>query len=181
MSARSADDWVRAAFTLLARKGAEFVRVEPLAKQLAVTKGSFYWHFEDRAALLQAMLTEWERVATSNIIELVERRGGVALERLRRLLLTTTAPAEAARVEQAIRAWGASEGAVREALERVDARREAYVRDLLIGCGVGESKAAHRSHALYRMLIGEYAQVSHGGEPTSRAVWEEMLSLMTRP
>ena len=39
--------------------GIDAVRVEPLAKALAVTKGSFYWHFADRRALIDAMLAQW--------------------------------------------------------------------------------------------------------------------------
>ena len=43
--------WVEAAFDALAEGGIEAVRIDPLAKQLGVTRGSFYWHFTDRAAL----------------------------------------------------------------------------------------------------------------------------------
>jgi AcrR family transcriptional regulator len=39
------------------------VRVERLARELGVTKGSFYWHFNDRGDLLEALLAEWENEA----------------------------------------------------------------------------------------------------------------------
>src|SRR4051812_19567709 len=54
------DDWLRAARLALHRGGPDAVRVEPLAAALGVTKGSFYWHFADRTALLEALLDEWE-------------------------------------------------------------------------------------------------------------------------
>ena len=51
--------WIAAAFDALAEGGIDAVRVEPLAKALGITKGSFYWHFADRRALLDAMLDAW--------------------------------------------------------------------------------------------------------------------------
>ena len=51
---------MRAARLALLHRGADGVRVEVLAHELGVTKGSFYWHFRDRADLLEALLVEWE-------------------------------------------------------------------------------------------------------------------------
>ena len=49
----------RPRFDALAEGGIDAVRVEPLAKALGITKGSFYWHFADRRALIDAMLSQW--------------------------------------------------------------------------------------------------------------------------
>ena len=56
----SADDWAAAALEQIAEQGVSAVAVEPLARRLGVTKGSFYWHFPSRDALLQAALERWE-------------------------------------------------------------------------------------------------------------------------
>jgi AcrR family transcriptional regulator len=53
-------DWMRAARLALLEGGPSAVRVETLARKLGVSKGSFYWHFRDREALLEALLREWE-------------------------------------------------------------------------------------------------------------------------
>ena len=58
----SAEDWAQAALDLIAEQGVAAVAVEPLARRLGVTKGSFYWHFPSRDALLQAALERWEAV-----------------------------------------------------------------------------------------------------------------------
>ena len=58
-AALDAGAWTDAALEALAGGGIAAVRVEPLAKTLGVTKGSFYWHFADRRALLDAMLARW--------------------------------------------------------------------------------------------------------------------------
>jgi AcrR family transcriptional regulator len=55
------DEWLRAARLALLRGGVEAVRVAQLARDLGVTKGSFYWHFKDRDELLEMLLAEWER------------------------------------------------------------------------------------------------------------------------
>jgi AcrR family transcriptional regulator len=54
------EDWLRAARLALLHGGPAAVRVEKLARDLRVTKGSFYWHFRDRGELLEALLEEWE-------------------------------------------------------------------------------------------------------------------------
>lgn len=53
-------DWVDAGIAILASKGVDAVRIESLAKQLNISKGSFYWHFKNREDLLEAILAEWE-------------------------------------------------------------------------------------------------------------------------
>jgi AcrR family transcriptional regulator len=170
------DAWISAARDALARGGVEAVRVEPLAAQLGVTKGSFYWHFRDRAALLDALLAEWEQRATQGVIDFVDASSEAPRARLAELLRVTTMSAKAPDVEHAIRAWGTQDAGVRERLARIDAQRERYVTDLLVASGVTPRAAAHRARSLYLALIGEYTRVAHGGVPTSRATWTELLA-----
>ena len=44
--------WLDAAYATFRSEGLAAVRVEPLARSLGATKGSFYWHFHDRAELV---------------------------------------------------------------------------------------------------------------------------------
>ena len=81
-----ADSWTQAALTILARNGVEAVRVERLAKMLGVTKGSFYWHFKDRPALLDEMLRSWRQRATLGIIDRLEQSNVPPAERLKEML-----------------------------------------------------------------------------------------------
>src|ERR1700758_4279177 len=80
------DDWIRAAHRVLESRSIDAVRVEVLAKEMGVTKGSFYWHFKDRDDLLQRMLTAWRDAATEQIIFRFESRGLPARELIRDLL-----------------------------------------------------------------------------------------------
>lgn len=171
--------WVAAAFSALAKGGLEAVRVEPLAERLGVTKGSFYWHFEDRRALLDAMLDAWELLATNAIIARVDSKPGTPKERLSVLMNLTTSVGEGAPVEHAIRAWGATDASVRRRLVKVDETRQAYVRDLLVGAGLTPARATARSRILYLALIGEFTWVSLGGAPSGAALWKELYGLLT--
>ena len=67
------EDWTRAALAAIADKGTAHVSVERLARELGATKGSFYWHFKDRPALIDAALQRWERDYTDRIIERLVR------------------------------------------------------------------------------------------------------------
>jgi AcrR family transcriptional regulator len=173
--------WIAAACEVLAREGLDGVRVEPLAAKLGVTKGSFYWHFRDRAALLDALLEDWEMRATSSVIVLVDASSDSPAARLTELLRRTTSPVPGVPdVEHAIRAWGTRDPDVMRRLAAIDRRRERYVEDLLVGGGVDRSKAKHRARALYLVVIGEHTRVAHGGRPTSAATWAELLGQMLK-
>ena len=58
------EDWLRAAQNRLSEHGIESVRIEVLARDLGVSKGSFYWHFRDRGELLDRLLARWEDAET---------------------------------------------------------------------------------------------------------------------
>ncbi|MCZ7642308.1 MAG: TetR/AcrR family transcriptional regulator [Pseudorhodoplanes sp.] len=92
-----AADWIEAAQDALATGGVEAVRVEPLAKALAVTKGSFYWHFADRRALLDAVLDTWAQGRIAAIRQQVAtgREPEATLRHLAELLYPPRQPARA--------------------------------------------------------------------------------------
>src|SRR4051794_7653132 len=133
-------DWIAAGLKALAAGGPDAVRIEVLAQELGVTRGGFYWHFENRRALLDEMLDSWERVLIDEAIARVEEAGGDARARLRRLFsLAIAGGAELLRIENAVRDWARREAAVAERLRRVDSRRREYMRWLFGGFGRAEA------------------------------------------
>lgn len=162
----------------LAAGGIEAVRVEVLARELGMTKGSFYWHFADRRALLDALVAHWEEASTTDIIAEVDGKGGLPADRLRRLLTLCFRGGAVDRVESAIRRWGSIDEAVHPILARIDDARLAYVANLLIEHGLPGPVARDRSRILYLALIGEFTWTSHGGSPSSRRTLEELTELL---
>lgn len=143
---------------MLADKGIDAVGVEPLARRLNVTKGSFYWHFKDRAALLDAMLDDWRRRATLHVIERIDHSGGSPLDRLRQLFklpLTGSASRHGARVEQAIRFWARSDARAAAAIAEVDALRLSYIASQLRSGGVRPAEVEARAFLLYAYIQAE--------------------------
>src|SRR3954447_15370581 len=122
--------WVDQGLRALAAGGPDAVRIEPLAKALGVTKGGFYWHFDDRRALLEEMLDTWERVSVDQVIERIEGEGGDARARLRMLSAIAGSSDEGLRIDLAVRDWSRRDKRVATRLRRVDNRRMDYMRSL---------------------------------------------------
>jgi AcrR family transcriptional regulator len=120
--------WIDAGLRALGAGGPDAVRVEPLARELGVTKGGFYWHFGDRDELLDAMLDSWEHMVIDDVIDRVERHGGDARSKLRRLFALAAARRDVVQLELAVRDWARRDKAAARRLRRVDNRRMDYLR-----------------------------------------------------
>ena len=160
----TAGDWTSAALDALARGGLAAVAVEPLAKELGTTKGSFYWHFADRNALIAASLQRWEDRDTDLVIEAVDRADDAAT-RLRNLLqlafraVRAGAEPGAGSVELALQA-NATEPLVAASLRRVTERRLAYLTALFTDLGMSPARARDRGLLAYSAFLG-HAQLVH--------------------
>ena len=69
------EDWVEAARKELIARGVAAVAVVRLARNLRVTRGSFYWHFSNHQELLRALLQLWEHSNTRPFEEALTREG----------------------------------------------------------------------------------------------------------
>jgi AcrR family transcriptional regulator len=168
--------WVEEGLRALAEGGPDAVRIEPLAHTLGVTRGGFYWHFEDRRALLDEMLDAWERATTDEVIERVERDGGDARARLRRTFALISAREDLLAVDLAVRDWSRREPPVAERLRRIDNRRMDYLRSLFGEFCADPDDVEARCMLSFSLLIGNhFIAADHGGR--SRA---EVISLALR-
>ena len=134
------EDWLRAARTALLRGGPSAVRVEVLARKLRVTKGSFYWHFKDRNALLEELLREWE-AETSLLHDLLAREDfAPALDELFDVLSRNVVTSERGQSpsDAAVFAWAAVSPKVAARANREEQRRIALLQRLAGDKVVGE-------------------------------------------
>ncbi|MBA3461725.1 MAG: TetR/AcrR family transcriptional regulator [Deltaproteobacteria bacterium] len=176
---RSRQDWLEAAVVALAKSGVDGVRVEALARTMGVTKGSFYWHFTDQRALLDAVLGFWAEQGTRAIIEEVEAAGGTAAARLRRLWDVVSGPDLGP--ELALRDWARRDRRAAAAVAAVDGERVAYLRRLFRELGCDRRDAEARSLLLYSLLVGSYfIRASHGGR-SPMAVQTDAVNLLLAP
>ena len=155
------DEWIHAALTALAEGGVDAIAVEPLARRLGVTKGSFYWHFTDRNELLAAALEQWagqtpELIEKLDRIEDPRKRLRAWAERVLGLDKRQLAALHAA----------ADEPLVAPVLRRVTERRVAYLAGILREAGVPRATAQRRARLLYAADLGLYQLGRPGPRPT---------------
>jgi len=68
----SRSDWLAAARRVFVGTGIDEVKIDRLAKELGVTRGSFYWHFKDLDDLRSALVEDW-REHNRREIEAIEK------------------------------------------------------------------------------------------------------------
>jgi AcrR family transcriptional regulator len=180
------DAWVGAALEAIADGGLAAVAIVPLAEQLGVTKGSFYWHFPNREALVAAALAEWEELHTGAVIAEIEAASGDPLQQLRLLTKRVSGLAERDRIELALLAT-ADHPTVGPVLERVTRRRLDFTAQLFERLGFSRAEARRRALLALTIYLG-YAQLVHAtpaalprSQAARRALLDDTLSALTSP
>jgi AcrR family transcriptional regulator len=150
----TAADWEEAALRMLARRGLDAVAVEPLARDLKVSKGSFYWHFPNRNALVTAVLRRWRWESVDSIID---RMNAVRDPRERLLRLVELAIREPLHGERELAVAGAfADRAVARAFRSaLDARLE-FLSQMFSEMGFSPASAKRRALIAYTMFVGFY-------------------------
>jgi len=154
----------------LAAGGPDAVRVEALAKDLGVSKGGFYWHFEDRQALLEETLDTWEKAGTEDVIATVDSEPADPRAKLRRLFELAPSAQGLFAVELALRDWSRRDDDVAGRLHRVDNRRLEYLRLLFGQLCADEDETEARAMLAYSLFIGSYFFATAHGERTRAEV-----------
>jgi AcrR family transcriptional regulator len=153
-----------------------------MATDLCATKGSFYWHFADIAALRSAMLAAWEEVATRRLSALVDASGLDGAGKLALLirLVAVEPPADlgGAGIEPAIRAWARTDAQARAVQTRVDHQR---LQDLAGWFAqTGDPRPEASAQALYAAILGlESLRLTTGTDMA--AVLADTLARLLQP
>ena len=148
----SAADWEQGALDLIAEQGVAMLAVEALARRLGVTKGSFYWHFPTRDALLKAALERWETQDTDNLFGLVEAITDPR-ERLCELFRRSGREAKSHAIYSAL-LRALDHPLVQPLMERVSQRRMEFLARAYRQIGMDRRQAAHRVRLAYAAYVG---------------------------
>lgn len=165
--------WLSAGLQALANDGPDGLRIMPIAEQLGVTKGSFYWHFKNLEDYRAAVLEEWERCYTQEAIEYLEKDNADPATKLR-TWITGAAYADF-KLDRAIRSWSLSNPAVREVRARVDQDRIHYLTRLLRAVGWSKDEAVTLGQWTYCAWVG-YAALE--GQVTTEKQLRLILSIL---
>ena len=151
----SKEQWAVHGLNVLGQKGVGAIRIDELCKHLKVTKGSFYWHFKNRAKFLDEILNYWSKIATLDIIERIEQQGGAPDAKILQLFDEANSGIVDFRAEQAIRQWASSNKQAASAVLNVDERRISFLILQFKALKFSTQEAETRAHLLYSLIISE--------------------------
>ncbi len=149
--------WIEAAIEVLADQGVQGMRIEVLAKNFGVTKGSFYWHFKDRQDLVNAVLQTWKDGRIRDIHKQSVATPGQEREQLLHLIdvYGATRNRKGISIELAVREWARRDAEAAAVVEEVDTWRLECTRRLFVARGLCEDEAKSRSLLLYAYVFGQ--------------------------
>jgi AcrR family transcriptional regulator len=171
------DDWVRAGFEILAEEGMTALKIERLCTRLAVTKGSFYWHFADIAGYRKTLIDAWSELRDADRRHFGEMAASPPRERLSQMM-SSLLSARHWTLERAMREWARSDEAVAASVRAADQRILDAVRRAFLDHGFDAENADLRANATFAAGVG-FLHLS-GNTPNARgaARRERFLDLM---
>jgi AcrR family transcriptional regulator len=147
----TAQDWVDFALKTLARTGFDALKADVLARQLGISRGSFYWHFADLGTFHTRVIEHWKQAATEAIIGDIER---YAAPEERFAALLRHAFGHGASLEIRMRTWAQSNAEAARAVSDIDLRRQEYIERLFVEAGVAPALATARAQLVYWTYLG---------------------------
>jgi len=158
----SREKWLSRAMEVLSREGKAKLRIDTLTQSLGVTKGSFYWHFRDRADFVKCLAEYWAKSSTDQVVDMLSQFKGDASDRLLRLMEYLIRK-DFARYDIAMRAWAAQEPEVARLVKKVDEQRFTFVCTLFAELGFKgqELEMRTRTFVVFHSLeLGSFASGS---------------------
>jgi len=148
----NAGDWEQQALVMIAEQGIRAVAVESLAQRMGVTKGSFYWHFPNRDALLEQSLLRWEEHDAAN---LQTSLGAISdpRDRLRSFFRRTGREKLTHNVYSSL-CMASDHPKVEPLLERVAIRRMKHIEAAFAEIGFDPTEASNRARLTYSTYLG---------------------------
>lgn len=175
----SYDDWVNGGLELLAREGISAIRIPRLCTELGVTKGSFYWHFDDLEHFMAAMADRWGQMQAEAVRALAALDSvpvGARIEQMAAMLVDP----QHWLVEASVREWSRTDETVAQAVQALDQRIFQTMCTIMVDLGFEPAQARLRAGAMVYLGIG----LIHGRDnlptPTS-AEMQAVIDLLARP
>lgn len=147
--------WLDAAYQMLIKSGVESVKVMPLAKQLNMSRTSFYWYFEDRDALLNALIQRWQDKNTANMLRQTRQYAETIGEAVFNLFdCWFDVELFDSHMDFAIRNWAQQSQALKKILEETDQDRIHAIREMFLRFNFSPEQADVRAHTVYFTQVG---------------------------
>ncbi|MFE7224696.1 TetR/AcrR family transcriptional regulator [Nocardioides sp. NPDC057577] len=168
----TADDWAAAALDVLVAEGIGAVDINAVCRHAGVTRGSFYWHFADLAALHAAMAEHWSAQTREVLEQLAELDLLPPRERLRAMTMRLLDDSNWG-VERALRDWARTEPTVAEVI----AEGDRFVFSLVEGALLELRGDPAEARVLAGLLVYAGIGFAHGRSGLPKPTAEEIERL----
>ena len=148
----TSSNWQQAALDALSEGGLQNIAIEVLAKRLGVTKGSFYWHFESRDALIQTALELWESQEQEQVFGQLDALSDPQA-RMTALVTLVASELKAHKIYSEL-LKAIDHPLVKPVLERVSQRRIDYLTASFRQAGLPRKSAHSRALLIYAAYVG---------------------------
>jgi AcrR family transcriptional regulator len=175
----SVDDWIELGFTLLAEEGLSGIKVDRLCARMGVTKGSFYWHFTDLQAYMEALAERWGEVRDSARASFEALEHLEPVERLHQMIELLVDPRQWT-LERAVREWARSEPKVAERVRQSDRWVNRAVLKAFRDAGFSGAGAEVRARGLFYAGVGFLHVAGERDLPAGRRDRKMFLEILLR-
>lgn len=164
------EDWIEIALETLISEGVENVKVLVLSNKLETARSSFYWYFENREDLLDALLEHWRSTNTKAIVDSSRQHADTITGAIVNVYASWVGRGQFnTRLDFAIRDWARRSAPVRDVLDQSDTDRLTALTEMFTRFGYAGSEADVRARILYYTQIGYEAL-------DQRESWETRVS-----
>jgi AcrR family transcriptional regulator len=177
----SVDDWIQAGFGIIAEEGLKAIKIDRVCKRLGVTKGSFYWHFTDLGAYLDALAESWGTATNGIRAEWVELEALEPRERLTRMMMSLIDDRHWM-LERAMREWARTDPSVAAKIELSDRWSYRMITRVFLDAGYSAEDAGTRARIVFYTGVG-FVHVGGGppNDPRAAAERQRFIDLVLPP
>ena len=169
--------WLQAGYTLLAEQGVRALKVESLCRQMGVTRGSFYWHFEDMNSYRTALVESWNTFLERDRQSLAQQSELPPRERLTAMMTTLVSP-QHWMLERAMREWARTDPVAAANVREADRLTLRSVTKAFCDFGFSLDDAKLRAQLTFAAGIGLLHLTGSAAQAQQAAPQERLLELM---
>lgn len=173
------EEWLKQALEVLSKRGQAGMRIEELSAAIGVSRGSFYWHFENRSDFIRSVLQHWFENYTQSVPDLVNRDGGSAEDRLKRLV-SIIHNQKMTRYDFAIRSWALRNREVEQRVAENDRFRLDFIRGLFSEMGFVENELEIRARSCLSFLTLEKSMFDKIDRTHRSDLTESLIKFLVR-
>ena len=169
-------DWLESGQAILCEQGIAGLKLATLTRRLRVSTGSFYHHFPDFDAYLNALADHYTADQVRDALRQAAEGSSGPLERLRRIR-TISLRTRLFQLDAAMRVWAVTDARAAAAMRAAERIVLAFLTTAFNDLGYPSGESALRARLL---LSANVARLEAATPPTGKRFFRETLAFLTR-